>query len=77
MMGQKLVDIVKAGVAEWYEVARQEAVAQIMPSVESGEIASWDAQRLQQLDVDTEWIKEEWNKLQKREDLETEEATNE
>ena len=66
MMGQKLLDIIKAGVVEWYEVASQEALAQIMPSVESGEIASWDAQRLQQLGVDTEWIKEELNKLQKR-----------
>ena len=61
-LGQKLVDIVKAGVAEWYEVARQEDLIQIWPSVKSGEIADWDAQRLKRHDVDTEWIEEEWNK---------------
>ena len=61
--GQKLIDIVEAGVAEWYEVTSQDALKQMMPRVKSGEVAEWDETLLNDFGVDIEWVEEEWAKL--------------
>ena len=62
--GQMLVDLVNAGEMEWYEVARGDAVEQLMPYVESGEIEDFDAAALAEFDIDADEIFDMWRRLQ-------------